>query len=177
MVGRHQTHPRRNLCGSGYLMIGASHPVLAASPGSDRNLSRSLSPVVPVVAQSSSATPRRQRFPFSKPVTHLPSRRFPCSTPRDLRQKTYSIPSDWFRLRSMNSIRSAPARPFRRSTPSFRRSTSDRILFITQLQAMPDCWCEGLFSPTIGKRWATHPNTTFVSRPMAGLTMNPDLAA
>jgi len=30
----------------------------------------------------------------------------------------------------MNSIRSAPARPFRRLTPSFRRSTSDRIRFI-----------------------------------------------
>ena len=30
----------------------------------------------------------------------------------------------------MNSIRSAPARRFRRSTPSFRRSTSDRIRFI-----------------------------------------------
>jgi len=30
----------------------------------------------------------------------------------------------------MNSIRSAPARPFPRSTPSFCRSTSDRILFI-----------------------------------------------
>jgi hypothetical protein len=30
----------------------------------------------------------------------------------------------------MNSIRSAPAPPFRRSTPFLRRSTSDRILFI-----------------------------------------------
>ena len=30
----------------------------------------------------------------------------------------------------MNSIRSAPARPFRCTTPSFRRSTSDRIRFI-----------------------------------------------
>src|SRR5208337_2215379 len=44
--------------------------------------------------------------------------------------KTHSIPSDWFRLRSMNSIRSAPARRFRHSTPSCRRSTSDRILLI-----------------------------------------------
>jgi hypothetical protein len=32
-------------------------------------------------------------------------------------------------------------------------------------------------SAGVGRRWATHPNTTFVSRPMAGLTMNPDLAA
>jgi hypothetical protein len=31
---------------------------------------------------------------------------------------------------SMNSIRSAPARPFRCSTPFLRRSTPDRILFI-----------------------------------------------
>jgi hypothetical protein len=30
----------------------------------------------------------------------------------------------------MNSIRSTPARPFRRSTPFLRRSTSDRICFI-----------------------------------------------
>src|ERR1700689_4207756 len=30
----------------------------------------------------------------------------------------------------MNSIRTAPAQPFRCNTPSFRRSTSDRILFI-----------------------------------------------
>jgi hypothetical protein len=44
--------------------------------------------------------------------------------------KTHSIPSDSSRLRSMNSIRSAPARLFRCSTPSFRRSTSDRILLI-----------------------------------------------
>src|SRR5260370_40644839 len=35
-----------------------------------------------------------------------------------------------FRLRSMNSIGSAPARPFRCTTPSFRRSPSDRIRFI-----------------------------------------------
>src|ERR1700722_14240295 len=37
----------------------------------------------------------------------------------------------------MNSIRSAPARSFRCTTPSFRRSTSDRILFIIGRTARP----------------------------------------
>jgi hypothetical protein len=73
-------------------MIGATYPVLA-SAGSDRNLSRSLSPVVPVVAETPSATPRRQRFPLWKPLTHLPSRRFTCSTPRDQPQKTIQYPA------------------------------------------------------------------------------------
>jgi hypothetical protein len=50
--------------------------------------------------------------------------------------KTHSIPRDSSRLRSMNSIRSAPARPFRRSTPFLRRSTSDRIFFIVGLNAV-----------------------------------------
>jgi hypothetical protein len=73
-------------------MIGATCPVLD-SAGPDRNLSRSLSPVVPVVAESPSTTPRRQRFPLWKPVAHLPSRCFRCFTPRDQPQKTIQYPA------------------------------------------------------------------------------------
>jgi hypothetical protein len=73
-------------------MIGATYPVLA-SAGSDRNLGRSLSPVVPAVAESPSATPQRQRFPLWKPVTHLPSRRFRCFIPRDQPQKAIQYPA------------------------------------------------------------------------------------
>jgi hypothetical protein len=73
-------------------MIGATPPVLA-SAGSDRNLSRSLSPFVPVVAESPSATPRRHRVPLWKPLTHLPLRRFTCSTPRHQPQKTIQYPA------------------------------------------------------------------------------------
>jgi hypothetical protein len=73
-------------------MIGATYPVLA-SAGSDRNLTRSLSPVVPPVAESPSATLRYQHFPPSEPDTHLPSRRFSRSTPRDQPQKTIQYPA------------------------------------------------------------------------------------
>ena len=62
--------------------------------------------------------------------------------------KTHSIPRDWFRLRSMNSIRSAPARPFRRSTPFLRRSTSDRIRFII---GQPRLWPVGLPALRMGR--------------------------
>ena len=72
-------------------MIGATYRVLA-SAGSDRNLSRALSTVVPVIAESPSATPRRQRFPLWKPVTYLPSRRFTSSTPPDQPQKPIQSP-------------------------------------------------------------------------------------
>jgi hypothetical protein len=72
-------------------MIGATYPVLASS-GSDRNLSRALSTVVLVLAESPSATPRRQCFPLWKPVTHLPSRYFTCSIPRDQPQKPIQYP-------------------------------------------------------------------------------------
>ena len=73
-------------------MIGASHPVLA-SAGSDRNLSRSLSPLAPTVAESPSATPRHQYSPPPKPDTHLPSRCFRCFTPRDQPQKAFQYPA------------------------------------------------------------------------------------
>lgn len=73
-------------------MIGRTYSV-PASAGSDRNLSRSLSPLVPMVSQSLSATPRRHSFPFWKPVTYLPARRLTCSPPRDLRQKHIQYPA------------------------------------------------------------------------------------
>jgi len=73
-------------------MIGATYPVLG-SAGSGRSLSKALSPVVPVVAESPSTTDRHQHFPLWKPRTHLPSRRFSCSTPRNQPQKTIQYPA------------------------------------------------------------------------------------
>jgi hypothetical protein len=72
-------------------MIGAKYPVVDLA-GSDRNLGRSLSPVVAVVAESPSVTPRCHRVPPWKPVAHLPSRRFLCSAPRHQPQKTIQYP-------------------------------------------------------------------------------------
>jgi hypothetical protein len=69
-------------------MIGATCPVLA-SAGYDRNLGGALSKVVSVVAESPSATLRHQHFPLCKPVTHLPSRHFTCTTPRHQPQKPF----------------------------------------------------------------------------------------
>ena len=50
-------------------MIGATYPVLAPFTGSAQSLSRSLSPVDRVPAESSPATHRRRLFPRSKPLT------------------------------------------------------------------------------------------------------------
>ena len=61
-------------------MIGATYPFLN-SVGSDPNLSGALSAVVPVVAESPSATLRHQHFPLCTPVIPLSSRRFRRSTP------------------------------------------------------------------------------------------------
>ena len=72
-------------------MIGATYPVLA-SAGSDRSPRRAMSTLVPVVADSPSATPLRQCFPLWKPVTHLPSRHFTGSIPRDQPQKPIQYP-------------------------------------------------------------------------------------
>ncbi len=110
-------------------MIGATYPVLA-SAGSDRSLSRTLSPVVPVVAESPSAPPPAPAFSTLEAPHSSSIPPFHVLHSTQSAAKNHSIPSDGFRLRSMNSIRSAPARPFRRFTPSFRRSTSDRILLI-----------------------------------------------
>jgi hypothetical protein len=72
-------------------MIGAMYPVLAPA-GSIRNLSRALSTVVPIAAESLSATPRHPRFPLCKPVTPLPSRHLRRSTPADQPQKPIQYP-------------------------------------------------------------------------------------
>jgi hypothetical protein len=72
-------------------MIGRTYPVLA-SAGSDRNLGGALSTLVPMLAQSTSATPRRHCFPLRKPVTPLPSRRFASSNPSDQPQKAIQYP-------------------------------------------------------------------------------------
>jgi hypothetical protein len=73
-------------------MIGAPYSVLG-SAGSDRNLGEALSTVVPIVAESPSATLLHACFPLSKPGTHLPSRRFGCFIPRDQPQKTIQYPA------------------------------------------------------------------------------------
>jgi RNA-directed DNA polymerase len=67
-------------------------------------------------------------------------------SPRLARNTAGSGHGPWYLARSRalarglsnekDSIRSAPARPFRRSTPSLRRSTSDRILLIIQSQTL-----------------------------------------
>ena len=72
-------------------MIGATYPVLA-SAGSERSRSRAMSTVVPGVAETPSATPRRHRVPLWKPLTRLPSRRFTCSTKRHQPQKPIQYP-------------------------------------------------------------------------------------
>src|SRR5271157_4291673 len=54
-IGRCRDHQRRINGSSGHLMIGATYPVVALA-GSDRNLGGALSPIVPVVAESPSAT-------------------------------------------------------------------------------------------------------------------------
>ena len=72
-------------------MIGATYPILA-SAGSDRNLGGALSPVFPAVAESPSATPRRQRSPLWKAVPRLPSRGFTRSIPSHQPQKSIQYP-------------------------------------------------------------------------------------
>ena len=72
-------------------MIGATYPVLA-SAGSDWNLGGTLSTVVPVIAETSSATLRHPGFPLWKAITLLPSRGFTRSTPSDQPQKLIQYP-------------------------------------------------------------------------------------
>ncbi len=112
-------------------MIGATYPVLA-SAGSDRNLSRSLSPVVPVVAETPSATPRRQRFPYGSPsltfhraVSRAPLRAISRKKPFNTQRLVPAPFNEFYPKRSGPTIRCP--------TPFFRRSTSDRILFIIGL--------------------------------------------
>jgi len=72
-----------------------------------------------------SATPR-SRLSFTLEAAHAYSS-LPVAPPHSApwAAKSHSIPRGSFRLRSMNSIRSPPARPFRCTTPFFRRSTPD----------------------------------------------------
>jgi hypothetical protein len=64
-------------------MIGATRSILAPCAGSPQSLSRSLSPVDRVPAESSSATRRRRLFSRRKPLTHLPT----CQFPRAMRHR------------------------------------------------------------------------------------------
>ena len=73
-------------------MIGATYPAFALLTGSVQSLTRSLSNVVPVVAESPSPIHRHQYFPLWKAVTHLPSLRFTRSSPRDQPQKPIQYP-------------------------------------------------------------------------------------
>ena len=76
----------------------------------------------------------RNRYPRAFPDPDTAQTPFALCLTRSVRhthpRKTYSIPIDSSRLSSMNSIRSAPARPFLCTPPLSRRSTPDRILFI-----------------------------------------------
>jgi hypothetical protein len=64
-------------------MIGATRSVLVACTGSAQSLSRSLSPVDRVRAETSPATRRRWLFSRWKPLTHLPT----CQFPRPIRHR------------------------------------------------------------------------------------------
>jgi hypothetical protein len=57
-------------------MIAATRSVLAACTGSHLSLSRSLSPVDRVPAESPSATRRLRLFSLWKPLPQLPTRQF-----------------------------------------------------------------------------------------------------
>jgi hypothetical protein len=57
-------------------MIGAVYPILAPFTGSAQSLSRSLSPVDRLRAESSPATRRHQLFSLWKPLIHLPTDQF-----------------------------------------------------------------------------------------------------
>ena len=73
-------------------MIGATRSVLAARTGSAQSLSRSLSLVDRVPAESSSATPRSQWFSRWKPLLHIPTRSFSRRIRHREPQKTIQYP-------------------------------------------------------------------------------------
>jgi len=73
-------------------MIGATRSVLVARTGSDQSLSRSLSPVHRIPAESSSATGRRRSFSRWKPLTHLPHCQFPRRIQHREPQKAIQYP-------------------------------------------------------------------------------------
>ena len=73
-------------------MTGAPHSVLAPFTGSDQSLTRFLSSVDRVTAESSSATRRRQSFSRCKPLTHLPTCQFARRIRHRRPQKTIQYP-------------------------------------------------------------------------------------
>jgi hypothetical protein len=73
-------------------MTGAPRSVLAPFTGSDQSLSRSLSPVDRVPAESSPATRRLRLFSRRKPLTHLPTSQFSCRIRHRKLQKTIQYP-------------------------------------------------------------------------------------
>jgi len=77
---------------SGHLVMATLHPVPAALPGSDRNLSRSLSTVDRVPAESSPATRRRQLIAPRKPLLPLPTGPLSCRMRHRKPQKAVQYP-------------------------------------------------------------------------------------
>jgi hypothetical protein len=73
-------------------MTGPPHSVLALFTGSDQSLSRSLSPVDRVPAQSSPATGRLRLFSRWKPLIHLPTCQFSPRIRHHNLQKTIQYP-------------------------------------------------------------------------------------
>jgi hypothetical protein len=73
-------------------MIGATHSVLAAFTGSAQSLSRSLSLIDRIPAESSPATRRRQLFSRWKPLLHLPTYPFSLRIRHRTLQKTIQYP-------------------------------------------------------------------------------------
>lgn len=73
-------------------MIGATYPVLSPFTGSDQSLSRSLSPLDRVPAESSPTTRQRQLFSRWKPLIHLPTCQFSHRIRHRELQKTIQYP-------------------------------------------------------------------------------------
>jgi hypothetical protein len=73
-------------------MIGATYAVPDACIGSAQSLSRSLSPVDQVPAESSPATHRRRLFSRRQPLPQLPTDQFSHRIPHCKLQKTIQYP-------------------------------------------------------------------------------------
>jgi len=73
-------------------MIRATYPVLALFTGSVQSLTRSLSPVDWVPAESSSATRRLRLFSLWKPLPQLPTCQFPRCIRHGEPQKAIQYP-------------------------------------------------------------------------------------
>ena len=73
-------------------MIGATRSVFAACTDSTQSLSKSLSPVDRIPAESSSATHRRRLFSHWKPPFHLSTRQFSRCIRHRKQQKAIQYP-------------------------------------------------------------------------------------